>query len=160
MANIENKDKTDGNQPQPQRHELMHRDPFQLVRELLMHPFRFAQQTWNPDFDVQENDDAFVIRADMPGAREEDVDIKLQGNQLVISGKREHEHQEDDKTSRYHTYERAYGSFTRVFVLPDSSDVDKVRADLKDGVLTLVVPKKSGAAEQSRKIPIGGGTKA
>jgi HSP20 family protein len=139
--------------------QLLMRDPFQLMRDMLVEPFRALtggrEAAWNPGFEIRETDDAFVFRADMPGLRNEDIDISLIGNQLQISGKREQEQQQDE--GRYHTYERAYGSFARVFALPDSADVDNIRAELSNGVLTLSVPKKPGSATQRRKIQVGSG---
>ncbi|NVB76967.1 MAG: Hsp20/alpha crystallin family protein [Kofleriaceae bacterium] len=146
----------------------MMRNPFRLMREMMTDPFRFmqisafpelsAEAGWNPSFEVRETDDAFVFKADMPGVRADDVDISLEANELRISGKREQEHELDE--GRYHTYEREFGNFTRTFLLPDTADLDKVRSDLKDGVLSLVVPKKSTAAQQRRKIQIGSGAKS
>ena len=139
--------------------QLLMRDPFQVMRDLLVEPFRTLtggrDVTWNPSFEIRETDDAFVFRADMPGLRPDDLDISLIGNQLQISGTREQEQQQDE--GRYHTYERAYGSFCRVFALPDSADTDNIRAELSNGVLTMSIPKKPGAAQQRRKIEIGSG---
>jgi HSP20 family protein len=143
--------------------QLLMRDPFQLMRDLLVEPFRMLRPgwpgsrdiAWNPSFEIRETDDAFVFRADTPGVRPDDIEISLAGNQLQISGKREQEQQHDE--GRYHTYERAYGSFSRVFALPDSVDTDNIRAELTDGVLTLSVPKKPGTAQQRRKIQVGSG---
>ncbi|HEX3474802.1 MAG TPA: HSP20 family small heat-shock protein [Kofleriaceae bacterium] len=139
--------------------QLLMRDPFQLMRDLLVEPFRALggrrDAAWNPGFEIRETDDAFVFRADMPGVRNEDLEISMIGNQLQITGKREQEQQQDE--GRYHTYERAYGSFARVFALPDSADVDSIRAELSNGVLTLSVPKKPGSAPQRRKVQIGSG---
>lgn len=181
MANA----KTDANQPaqqqtpqsqnipvrteQPQRGELVRRDafdllmrdPFQLMRDMLVEPFRALtgwpgrELTWSPSFEIRETDDAFVFRADMPGVRNEDLEISLIGNQLQITGRRDQEQQQDE--GRYHTYERAYGSFARVFALPDSADMDNLRAELNNGVLTLSIPKKPGTAPQRRKVQIGSG---
>jgi HSP20 family protein len=149
--------------------QLLMRDPFQMMREMMVNPFRFLQMSpwgffgrdemeWNPSFEIQETDDAFLFKADLPGIRNEDLEISLMGNQLVISGKREQEHEQTQ--GQYHTYERSYGNFTRSFALPESADLDKVQSDLKDGVLTLVVPKKAGSSPQRRKIQIGSGSKA
>lgn len=138
--------------------QLLMRDPFQLMRDMLVEPFRALtgrEAAWNPGFEIRETDDAFVFRADMPGVRDEDIDISMIGNQLQISGKREQEQQQDE--GRYHTYERAYGSFARVFALPDSADIDNIRAELSNGVLTLSVPKKPGSTPQRRKIQVGSG---
>jgi HSP20 family protein len=92
----------------------------------------------SPRFDVKQTKDAFVINADLPGVKDEDLDVSLKGALLTISGKRE-----------------AYGTFTRSFSLPDSVDGERVTADLKNGVLTVVVPKKPEA--QPRKIAVGNG---
>jgi HSP20 family protein len=152
--------------------QMMARDPFQLMRELMIDPFRVFQQmtswadsgrdgrelTWNPSFEVRETDDAILFKGDMPGLRQEDVDISLSGNNLQISGKRDREQEQDDGT--VHTYERSYGQFSRSFALPEYADLDNVRCDLKDGVLTLVVPKKAGSAPRRRKIQIGSGSKS
>jgi HSP20 family protein len=144
------------------------RDPFQLMREMMIDPFRVFQQmapwsegrelAWNPSFEVRETDDAILFKGDMPGLRQEDVDISLVGNNLQITGKRDREQEHDEGT--VHTYERSYGQFSRSFALPEYADVDKIRCDLKDGVLTLVVPKKAGTAPQRRKIQIGSGSRS
>jgi HSP20 family protein len=141
--------------------QLLLRDPFQLMRDMLVEPLRALsggrgrELMWNPGFEIRETDDAFVFRADIPGLRAEDLEISLTGNQLTISGAREQDQQQDE--GRYHTYERAYGSFTRVFALPDSVDTDNLRAELTSGVLTLSIPKKPGATQQRRKIQVGSG---
>ncbi|HEX3759646.1 MAG TPA: HSP20 family small heat-shock protein [Kofleriaceae bacterium] len=141
--------------------QLLMRDPFQLMRDMLVEPFRALgawptrEAAWNPSFEIRETDDAFVFRADVPGLRPDELDISVIGNQLQISGAREQDQQQDE--GRYHTYERAYGSFTRVFALPDSADIDNLRAELNHGVLTLSVPKKAGTSPQRRKIQIGSG---
>jgi len=177
MANIEKKE--GGRETTKQSGELMRREPsqplsrelfghpFQLLREMLIDPFRlFSQAPWaafgrgqalSPSFEVRETDDAFVLKADLPGIRSDDLEVSLVGRQLQISGKREHEKEEGE--GQYYTYERSYGSFTRSFTLPDSTDVEHIRSDLKDGVLTLVVPKMAGA-EKRRKIAIGSGEKS
>ncbi len=147
--------------------QMLMRDPFDVMRQMMTDPFRmFSQMSplfgrdvagWNPGFDVRETDDALIFKADLPGIRNEDLDISLTGNQLIVSGTRQHEQQHDE--GRYHSYERSYGSFTRTFALPEYADLDKIRSDLRDGELTLVVPKKPGAAPQRRKIQIGAGDK-
>jgi HSP20 family protein len=153
-------------------YQSMARDPFQLMRELMIDPFRMFQQLapwnelggqgreliWNPSFEVRETDNAFVFKGDMPGVREQDLEISLTGNNLMITGKRERDVEQDEGTT--HTFERSYGEFTRSFALPDSVDLDHIRSDLKDGVLSIIVPKRPGTAPQRRKIQIGGGSKA
>jgi HSP20 family protein len=116
-----------------------------------------SQQMWNPNFEVRETKDAFLFKADLPGIKQEDVDIELHGNRLAISGKRDSEHEDKDGDTVY-AYERSFGSFYRAFTLPDNADTENVSCDLKEGVLTLAVPKKAGP--QPKKIAIGKGKKA
>lgn len=133
-------------------------DPFRAVRELMRwDPFREmapmvapTDREWMPAFEVREDKDGYHFKADLPGTKREDIDVSLTGNRLVIAGKRESEKETKDDT--FYAYERSYGSFRRTFTLPDGIDTEHVTSELKDGVLTLVVPKKAEA--QAKKIPI------
>jgi HSP20 family protein len=133
-------------------------DPFRIVREMMRwDPFRaaFAMQdhdTWLPHFEVRENGNMLRVIADVPGVRRDDLEITVTGNRIAISGRREPE--ERTKGESMHAAERSYGQFVRTFVLPDSADIDHVTSELRDGVLTVVVPMKATAP--TRKIPIGG----
>lgn len=138
-------------------------DPFRAMREMLRwDPFRemvpsfptFERAAFNPSFDVTETKDSYVFKADVPGVKKDDLEISMTGNRLQISGKREHE--QESKTDTVYAYERQYGSFTRTFTLPEGVDVDHARSELKDGVLTLVIPKAPGA--QAKKIAITTGS--
>jgi len=142
-------------------------DPFRVMRDVLRwDPFRELEATaggdyglFAPSFDVKENKDGYVFRADLPGVREDDLEIALTGNHLTISGKREQEKHEQGDT--YYASERSYGSFSRAFTLPDGTDAENVKAELKNGVLQVIVPKKPEV--QPRKITISkdeGATKA
>ena len=93
-----------------------------------------------PSFDVKETKDAYVFKADLPGLVEKEVEVSLTGNRLTVSGKREEEKKE--KGEVFYTWERTYGAFTRSFTLPEGIDAEHVEAELKDGVLTVVAPKK------------------
>ena len=101
-------------------------------------------------FDVKDTPQAFVFQADVPGLKEKDLEVQLNGTRLTIRGTRVAEHKEPGHT--YYAYERSYGSFARTFTLPDSADVQKCSADLKDGVLTVTIPKK--ASEQPRTVTV------
>ncbi|HEY5373189.1 MAG TPA: HSP20 family small heat-shock protein, partial [Polyangiaceae bacterium] len=105
---------------------------------------------FSPDFDVKETKEGFVFRADVPGIKDADLDVRLTQNRLSISGKRESE--KEEKGDTFYTSERSYGSFTRAFTLPQGVDADKIKAELKEGVLTLMVPKKPEA--QPKKIDV------
>jgi HSP20 family protein len=93
-----------------------------------------------PAFDVKETNEGFQFHADVPGLLEKDLQITVNGNRLSVSGKRDRE--EKKQTDTYYAYERSYGSFTRSFVLPAGADVAGAKAELKDGVLNLFVPKR------------------
>lgn len=92
-----------------------------------------------PAFELKETANALVVKADMPGIQEKDLEINLVGNRLTISGKREEEKIQDDEVC--HLVERSYGSFNRTITLPEDMDANKVKAQLKEGVLTVTVPK-------------------
>ena len=121
-------------------------EPFGLMRNFLRwDPFRDLdfnldlQSAFTPSFDIRETPEAYVFEADLPGIRREEVDINLTGNRITITGKREAKARKEGEN--FFMQERSYGSFTRSFNLPDGVDGGRVTADLKDGVLTLVLPK-------------------
>jgi HSP20 family protein len=115
-------------------------DPFaQMLPSLLeREPLAFS-----PDFDVKETKDAFIFKADLPGVESKDVDVQTTDNRLTISGKRSQE--KEEKTETTYRCERSFGSFTRAFTLPAGGDLEKIAAELKNGVLTVTVPKKPAA---------------
>jgi HSP20 family protein len=128
--------------------ELMRFDPFREVDPFLR-SFEENVAAWLPSFDVKETGDGLLIKADLPGVKDKDVNVALTANRLTISGKREEERKEGEQ---YHTYERSYGTFTRTFTLPEDVDADKIHAELKDGVLTLMLPRHPDV--KARQIPI------
>ena len=91
-------------------------------------------------FEVKEDKEGYTLKADVPGVKESDLTINLTGTRISVSGKREEEKKQESES--YIRYERSYGTFTRSFTLPDGIDGDKVQASLKDGVLSIFVPKK------------------
>ncbi|HEX3905825.1 MAG TPA: HSP20 family small heat-shock protein [Polyangia bacterium] len=140
-------------------------DPVRLMRDMLRwDPFHEIEAVLNPadirgfapTFEVTETKDAYLFRADLPGVQEKDLEISLTGTRLSIAGHREQERRE--QTDTLYASERAYGSFSRAFTLPEGVDGENVMADLKSGVLTLTVPKKPEV--QPKKIVIGGADKA
>jgi HSP20 family protein len=135
-------------------------DPFRVMDALLRwDPFRddggglLQGGEFVPRFDVKETKDAYVIKADLPGVKEGDLDVSLNGNMLTIRGKREEERKEEGDS--YYAIERSSGSFTRSFTLPESADGDNVGADLRDGVLEVRLPKK--AESQPKRIAVATG---
>jgi len=132
--------------------DLVGWDPFQEMAPRL---WRTEERLFVPAFDVRETPDAYQFKADLPGFKEGDVDINVTGNRLTVSGKREEERTEDK--DNLFLSERSYGSFTRTFTLPDGVNADQIQADLRDGVLSLHVPKSEEA--QPKKISIRAGDK-
>jgi HSP20 family protein len=138
--------------------QLTEWDPLRAMRDLLQwDPFREmtpvfpqAMSGFNPTFDVTETKDAYEFRADLPGVKATELEISATGNRLQIAGKRDAA--QEHKAENVYTYERQYGSFARAFTMPEGADLDHAKSELKDGVLTLIVPKKPGA--QARKIAI------
>ena len=135
-------------------------DPFRVMRELMrwepfseMLPFAAGEAVFAPAFEVKETKEAFVFKADLSGIQEKDLEVKLTQNRLSISGKREQEKSEKGET--FYTYERSYGSFSRAFTLPEGVDGDNIKAELKEGVLTLTLPKRP--EHQPKKIAIQSG---
>jgi HSP20 family protein len=125
---------------------LLRWDPFGEMAPMVRGP----AAAFVPDFEVRETKDAYQFRADLPGVKEKDLDVTLSGSRLTIAGTREAEKVED--LDRVYAYERAFGAFTRTFTLPDEIDVNHVRGELKEGVLTVVVPKMHGA--KAKKIEL------
>lgn len=93
-----------------------------------------------PAVDVSESDDEYRIRADLPGVKKEDLDVSLQDGVLTINAET-HQEEKEEKAGRVIRQERRYGKFVRSMRLGDSVDADKIKADYKDGVLNLVLPK-------------------
>lgn len=132
-------------------------DAFRLMDALLgWEPLREGDRhshlsTFSPTFDVEEVKDAYILKADLPGLNESDVDVTVMGNALTISGKREAEQEREGQ--RYYAIERGYGAFSRTVTLPDGANLDELSANLKNGVLTLHIPKRPEV--QPRKISLG-----
>jgi len=129
------------------------RDPYSLARELLgWDPFFGGRQVsaFAPTFEVKETADAFVVKADLPGVAEADLDIAVHNNVLTVSGTRSAEERKEGES--YALYERQFGSFSRSFSLPDLADGENVEAKLEGGVLSLTIAKKAEA--KPRKIAL------
>ena len=129
------------------------RDPYSLARDLLGWDPLFGgrpSSAFAPAFEVKETNDSFVLRADLPGVEDKDLDVAIHNGVLTVSGSRQAEERKEGES--YALYERQYGSFTRSFALPDMADSERVDAQLISGVLTLTIPKRAEA--KPRKIAI------
>ncbi len=105
---------------------------------------------WVPAVDIREEAERYVIEADVPGLRPEDIEITMERNQLTIRGHRQHIREEE--RGAYRRVERVRGNFVRTFTLPDAADVENIKATTKDGVLTLVIPKTERATPRRIKV--------
>ena len=110
---------------------------------------------WIPPMDLVETDDDFVLRADLPGLSEKDVNIEFEDNVLTISGERKAEHEE--RKEGYYRVERTSGSFRRSLTLPEGVDPNAVRANFENGVLEVRVPKPEERKPRKVAISVGGG---
>ena len=132
-------------------------DPPQWLRELvrwepMREPASFLETLprFAPDFDIKETKDAYVLKADLPGVHVEDLEVHIAGNRLKIAGRRAAEEKKEGEA--FYALERMYGSFSRVFTFPEGADPDRVQAELQDGILTLVVPKRP--EEKTRQVTV------
>jgi HSP20 family protein len=108
---------------------------------------------WTPSVDISETDGEYLIKAEIPDVKKEDVKVTLEDGVLTIQGVRKQESEEKGK--KYHRVERSYGSFVRSFSLPDLVDEEKVKAEFKDGVLNLQLPKSEKAKPKAIEVKVG-----
>jgi len=108
---------------------------------------------WAPSVDIEEEEDKYLIKADLPGVDKKDIDVKLENGVLSIRGEKQTE-KETGKGSKRHRTERFHGTFARSFTLPDAVKADKVDASYKDGVLSLTIPKAEEAKPKSIDIKV------
>jgi len=128
------------------------RDPYALVREMFnWDPFQTARPSaFSPAFEVKETTEAFVLKADLPGVEDKNLDINIHNGVLTVSGARASEERKEGES--FMLYERQYGSFSRSFALPDMADGERIDAQLTNGVLTLTIGKRAEA--KPRKIAL------
>ncbi len=111
-----------------------------------------SSRPWTPNVDILETENEIVLKADIPGVDQKDIDIRLEDGTLTLKGERKFE--KEDKEKGYHRIERGYGTFVRCFSVPESVDPDKVSADYKDGVLSVRLPKKEAARPRTVKVSV------
>lgn len=107
---------------------------------------------WSPLVDISEDEKEYVIKAEIPEMKKEDIKISVQDNVLSISGERKYE--KEEKGKKYHRVERAYGSFIRSFTLPEDADASKVNAEYKDGVLKVHLSKSEKAKPKAIEVKV------
>ena len=107
---------------------------------------------WAPAADVSETDGEYIIKAELPEVRKDDLNITVQEGVLTLAGERKEEKREDNE--KVHRIERFHGSFSRRFTLPDDADEQGIKAESKDGVLVIHIPKHKVAQPQPRQIQV------
>src|SRR5947199_7594062 len=107
---------------------------------------------WTPLADITEDEKEYVIKAELPELKKEDVKVTVENGVLTISGERKFE--KEEKNKKYHRVERGYGSFVRTFALPDDADADKVKAAFKQGILEVHLPKNEKAKPKQIEVNV------
>lgn len=131
-------------------------DPFAEINRLQDHLARWhggntgSDFAFRPTVDIFEDEGSIQLRADLAGVKPDDVQIEVENNVLTVRGERKLEN--EDKQKGYHRVERAYGSFSRSFALPDTVDSEKIDAGFSDGVLKLTLPKRPAAQKKQIKV--------
>ncbi len=149
--------------------------PSKVMKEIAIDPFRDFQRrlnrifgegtgfwpeteeamslsTWAPACDVFENDNAIMIKAELPGVKKEDVKVTIENNVLTLRGERKFE--EEVKRENFHRVERSYGEFMRSFTLPNYVDAANIKAEFKEGLLNLTLPKREEAKAKQVEVAI------
>lgn len=111
---------------------------------------QLSLQSWNPSADVYEEDDHYVVKAELPGVDKKNIHVDVQENVLILKGERSNG--KEVKEENFYRKEIAYGTFERSFALPDGVDADKIKADYNDGVIKITIPKPE--TKQPRRISI------
>ena len=111
-----------------------------------------AVAEWSPLVDITEDEKEYVVKAEIPEMKKEDIKINVHDDVLTVSGERKYE--KEEKGKKYHRVERAYGSFMRSFTLPEDADGTKVNAEYKDGVLKVHLPKSEKAKPKAIEVKI------
>ena len=131
------------------------RDDFFGDRDFNFNPWGTAlrrAESFNPAVDIVENNDAYLVKAELPGLAPENIDVQVENDVLTLRGERKSENEEE--RGGYRRVERSYGSFARSFVLPKGTKVESIDAQIENGVLTVTIPKVP--AQTARKVEVKG----
>jgi HSP20 family protein len=115
-------------------------------RELL------ATADWAPDVDITETDTVYLVKGEIPGVNKEDVRVNIEDGMLIMCGERKQE--KEEKGKKFHRIERSYGSFMRSFRLPDNVDESAIKAEFKDGMLNITLPKSAQAKTKAINVSV------
>jgi HSP20 family protein len=110
--------------------------------------------TFIPPVDIYEDENKLTLKLEVPGIEEKDLDVRLENNTLTVRGERKLE--QEEKEENFHRIERRYGAFSRSFTLPNTVDVENVRANYENGILRLELLKRAEAKPKQIKVSVGG----
>jgi len=141
-------------------------DPFRELEDMSTRLNRFVSQVparrsdedgvffgdWTPAMDVEETDKEYLLKADLPAVKKDDVKVDIEDGVLTLEGERKQE--KEEKTRKVHRVERSYGKFVRRMTVPSDVDEQKVVADFKDGVLNVHLPKSATAKPRAFKVNV------
>jgi HSP20 family protein len=131
-------------------------EQFRSRMDQALHRFGFEGETplatsdWVPRADILETKDAIMVRAELPGVKQEDIEVELENRMLTIEGEKKFKKETEEEN--YHRVERSYGRFVRTFTLPQNADPDHIIARFDDGVLEVEIPKLEGAKPKQIQI--------
>jgi len=111
-----------------------------------------TEAIWSPLVDIHETKEAFLLQVELPGLKQEDIQVSVEGDTLTLKGERKHE--TEVKEDQYHRIERSYGRFERAILLPSVVDPERVKATYRDGVLEIQLPKKEEAKPKEIKVEV------
>jgi len=117
-----------------------------------------ALTAWAPSVDIYETENELVLRADLPGLAEKDIDVRVENNMLTLRGERKFESKVSE--DNYLRVERTFGSFSRSFSLPNTVNTDAIRAEYRNGVLTVQMPKREESKPRQVKVDVTSGNGA
>lgn len=112
----------------------------------------FPTSDWSPKVDIVETDKEYTIKAELPEVNKEDIKVNIEDGELCLSGERKQE--KEEKGKKFHRIERYYGSFMRSFTLPGNIDAGNIKANFKDGMLNLSLPKTAEAKPKTSEVKI------
>lgn len=107
---------------------------------------------WVPCADISETDSAYLVKGEIPGVKKEDVKVTVQDGMLTIQGERKQE--KEEKGKKFHRVECSYGSFVRSFRVPEDADESKIKAEFKDGMINVTLPKSEKAKSKAINVPV------
>lgn len=111
-----------------------------------------AELDWSPRVDIGEVDGTYLIKAEIPGIKKEDVNVSIDNGVLTLAGERHEE--EESEGLHFHRVERFHGGFRRSFTLPPTVDAQQVKASFADGVLTVTLAKRPGSESNAQQVPV------